>query len=65
MLLYSELLQEQEFSGNAGEYAGKLHEQADKLDFLITSMVKMSRLETGIVSLVLVQGNVERLRETE
>lgn len=63
LLLYSELLQEQELSGNAGEYAGKLHEQADKLNFLITSLVKMSRLETGIVSLVPVQGNVEPMVE--
>lgn len=51
LLLYSELLQERNLSGEEGEYAGKLHQQAEKLSFLISSLVKMSRLETGIVNL--------------
>ena len=57
LLLYSELLQEKNLSGEEGEYAGKLHEQAEKLRFLISSLVKMSRLETGIVNLVPEQKN--------
>jgi len=64
LLLYSELLQEQELSGDAEEYAEKLHEQADKLHFLIASLVKMSRLETGIVRLLPVQGNVGSMVES-
>ena len=57
LLLYSELLQEKNLSGEEGEYAGKLHEQAEKLRFLISSLVKMSRLETGIVNLAPEQKN--------
>ena len=57
LLLYSELLQEKNLSGEEGEYAGKLHEQAEKLSFLISSLVKMSRLETGIVNLAPEQKN--------
>lgn len=64
LLLYSELLQEEELSGDAGEYAEKLHEQADKLHFLIASLIKMSRLETGIVRLLPVQGNVGPMVES-
>lgn len=52
LLLYSELLQEKNLSGEEGEYVKKLHEQALKLGFLISSLVKMSRLETGIVNLL-------------
>lgn len=52
LLLYSDLLKEQALSSEAKEYVEKIHEQADKLHFLISSLVKMSRLETGIVSLV-------------
>lgn len=51
LLLYSDLLKEQALSSEAEEYMEKIHEQADKLHFLISSLVKMSRLETGIVSL--------------
>ena len=57
LLLYSELLQEKNLSGEEGEYARKLHEQAEKLNFLISSLVKMSRLETGIVNLAPEQKN--------
>lgn len=53
LLLYSDLLKEQALSSEAEEYMEKIHEQADKLHFLISSLVKMSRLETGIVSLTL------------
>lgn len=63
LLLYSELLQEKNLSGEEGEYAGKLHEQAEKLGFLISSLVKMSRLETGIVNVIPEQKNVASMME--
>lgn len=51
ILLYSELLGEQELSEEAKQYASSLTLQAEKLRFLIDSLVKLSRLETGILSL--------------
>lgn len=51
LLLYTELLQEEKLSPEAAEYAVSLHEQAEKLRFLIDALVKMSRLENGIIAL--------------
>lgn len=51
LLLYTELLQEQKLSHEAAEYAVSLHEQAEKLRFLIDALVKLSRLESGIIAL--------------
>lgn len=50
ILLYSELLseQEQELSPQGKEYLASLHTQTQKLNFLISSLIKMSRLETDI-----------------
>ncbi|MGN0437251.1 MAG: sensor histidine kinase [Lachnospiraceae bacterium] len=63
LLLYSELLQEKNLSGEEKEYADKLHEQAGKLGFLISSLVKMSRLETGILNVIPEQKNVASMIE--
>lgn len=49
LLLYTELLKEE--SGRDGETAALLESQVKKLDFLIQSLVKLSRLETGILVL--------------
>ncbi|MCM1047357.1 MAG: HAMP domain-containing histidine kinase [Clostridiales bacterium] len=49
LLLYSELLSEEKLPKEADESVAKLHAQAEKLSFLISSLVKLSRLETGIV----------------
>lgn len=49
LLLYTELLKEQEMSGEARDYVAQLHAQSEKLSFLITALVKISRLETGIL----------------
>lgn len=49
LLLYSELLQEETLSKSARESTVQIHNQAEKLQFLISSLVKLSRLETGIV----------------
>ena len=51
MKLYLEFLQEEELSGKGREFLGHLEGQTQKLDFLLQSMVKMSRLETGTFAL--------------
>ena len=51
LLLYSELLQEEELSESARKSADEIHNQSEKLRFLIDSLVKLSRLENGIISL--------------
>lgn len=50
LLLYTELLREEEGAGN-DETIALLESQVRKLDFLIRSLVKLSRLETGILVL--------------
>ena len=47
MLLYSQLLQEQAPEGECRQLADEICRQSEKLDFLIQSLVKISRLETG------------------
>lgn len=59
--LYSELLLEQELPSDASKYATAMNEQAKKLNFLISALVKMSRLETGILVLQPRQESVEKL----
>ena len=49
--LYLELLEDEEFSQNGQEFLGKIKGQMEKIDFLMQSMVKMSRLETGILQI--------------
>lgn len=51
VLLYSELLGEQNLSAESQNYVHALNAQAQKLKFLINSLVKLSRLETGILTL--------------
>lgn len=51
LLLYTELLQETDLNPEAREYVDFLQVQASKLRFLIASLVKLSRLETGILAL--------------
>lgn len=51
LLLYSELLQEEALSEEALGSAKAIREQAEKLRFLIDSLVKLSRLENGILTL--------------
>lgn len=52
ILLYTELLSEQELSESGREYVESLTSQTTKLRFLIDSLVKMSRLEGGVFTLV-------------
>lgn len=51
ILLYSELLAEQNLTEESMQYVSSLTMQTEKLNFLITSLVKLSRLETGILTL--------------
>lgn len=50
--MYLELLQDEEVLSIRGrEFLQKLQAQTQKLDFLLQSMVKLSRLETGIIEI--------------
>lgn len=51
LLLYSELLLEEDLPHESMESVRQIRSQAEKLSFLITSLVKLSRLETGILTL--------------
>lgn len=51
IMLYSELLQEQNLNDVSQGYSKALNAQAQKLNFLIISLIKMSRLESGILAL--------------
>lgn len=51
LLLYSELLMEEELSASAKANVDSLYNQSQKLRFLIDSLVKLSRLENGIIAL--------------
>lgn len=51
MKLYMELLEDEEISKNGQEFVTKIKEQMEKIEFLMQSMVKMSRLETGILQI--------------
>ncbi len=49
--IYQELLEgEKELNKKQQEFLYKMRRQTEKLDFLIQSMVKMSRLETGVIA---------------
>lgn len=52
ILLYTELLAEQELSESGRKYVESLTAQTTKLRFLIDFLVKMSRLENGVFTLV-------------
>lgn len=62
ILLYTQLLEEQ---GNLGEKERELlfriSSQTEKLDFLIQSMIKLSRLENGIIAVTPKKDSVEDL----
>ena len=51
IILYSELLQEEELSESSSQYLYFIKSQTQKLNFLIESLIKISRLETGMISL--------------
>lgn len=49
--LYSEIMMDESDFKKNQEYIRKMNGQIDKLDFLLQSMVKMSRLETGTIKI--------------
>lgn len=51
LLLYSELLEESELNCEQRSYAAEIHDQSEKLRFLIDSLVKLSRMENGILTI--------------
>ena len=61
MKLYQEFLQEETLSEKGREFLKRMEEQTEKLDFLLQSMVKMSRLENGIIQ---IQKEKVKLQET-
>lgn len=57
--MYLEILEnEEENPKKRGEFLGRLKEQTEKLDFLLQSMVKMSRLETGIIEIHMQESDI-------
>lgn len=52
ILLYAQLLEERELADQDKACVTFLVDQAEKLNFLIASLVKTSRLETGIISVM-------------
>ncbi len=61
ILLYAQLLLEQKLPPEGQEYAIQLNAQADKLNFLIGSLVKVSRLEAGIFTLTPVLTSLQNM----
>ncbi len=51
VLLYAQLLEEQELTSEGRACAGALVEQAKKLQTLIDALIKTSRLETGVLAM--------------
>ncbi len=56
--LYTQLLAEQDLTGEQKLLTAQISDNTEKLDFLISSLVKTSRLENGIISVRAKNGNV-------
>ena len=63
ILLYTDLLKEQELNGQARICAEETAAQAEKLSFLIITLVKLSRLETGVFALLPVKTDLMPMLE--
>lgn len=59
VLLYTQLLGEEELSEAGQFYVGELESQAKKLQLLIEALVKTSRLEAGVLTLHPVHAKIE------
>ena len=64
LLLYSEFLMEETLPASAKANVEALYKQSEKLRFLIDSLVKLSRLENGIISLAPQQAALQPLLES-
>ena len=63
ILLYTELLKEQELNEQAQTCVAETAAQAEKLSFLIITLVKLSRLETGVFTLSPTKGELMTMLE--
>ena len=61
ILLYTQLLAESNLSEQERKCVDLLMEQSEKLNFLISSLVKTSRLETGVISVSPKLNSIEKL----
>ena len=64
LLLYCELLQEEKLPESAADNVNALYRQTERLRFLIDSLVRLSRLENGIISLSVKQQDLQPVLET-
>ena len=60
ILLYTQLLQEQDIDEQSRQLVDEIRQQSEKLEFLIQSLVKTSRLETGTFQLAPLENNIDR-----
>lgn len=61
ILLYTQLLQEQSLDGQTRQLVNEIQHQSEKLEFLIQSLVKTSRLETGTFQLSPTENNIDHV----
>ena len=61
ILLYTQLLQEQCLDAQSRSLADEIRTQAEKLEFLIQSLVKTSRLETGTFQLSPCESDIDSM----
>ncbi|HEX3075345.1 MAG TPA: HAMP domain-containing sensor histidine kinase [Lachnospiraceae bacterium] len=64
VLLYAQLLEEKDSKNFYGEEVAAIKEQTQKLSFLIESLVKVSRLENGIITVKAKLNSVQEMIET-
>ena len=65
ILLFSSILEERmEISRENAQLINNIHQQADKLNFLITALIKTSRLETGLISVTPKVNEVDSLLQS-
>ena len=64
ILLYTQLLQEQDIDEQSRQLVDEIRQQSEKLEFLIQSLVKTSRLETGTFQLTPLKNNIDRMIES-
>lgn len=64
ILLYTQLLKElPDLADNEKEIVAQIEKQTEKLSFLITSLIKTSRLENGIINVIPKENSVKKLLE--
>jgi len=63
LLLYSQLLEENDLPQDSRPAVTEVRKQAEKLQFLIVSLINLSRLETGVIQVKPRRGNLGELLE--